>query len=126
VIFSQVQTLVGRSRPNNRSFGGKKYSFILFLLRPSIPGASSINPAGASSSKPMPPLLPSHSHPTILLGSGVTMTKVGVAKANIVNVGRAAASGAAESTAAVSGNNKRKRSYVPKQRTAQVSVLDPE
>jgi hypothetical protein len=60
------------------------------------------------------------------------MTKVGVPKANIVNVGRAAAAGAGgamESTAAVSGtaaSNKRKRVYVPKQRAGQVSVVDPE
>jgi hypothetical protein len=86
----------------------------------------------SSSGKPMPPLLPTSSHPTILLGSGVTMTKVGVAKANIVNVGRAAAAGAGgamESTAAGSGtasNNKRKRAYVPKQRAGQVSVVDTE
>jgi hypothetical protein len=85
----------------------------------------------SSSGKPMPPLLPTSSHPTILLGSGVTMTKVGVPKANIVNVGRAAAAGAGgamESTAAVSGtaSNKRKRVYVPKQRAGQVSVVDPE
>ncbi len=86
----------------------------------------------SSSGKPMPPLLPTSSHPTILLGSGVTMTKVGVPKANIVNVGRAAAAGAGgamESTAAISGtaaSNKRKRVYVPKQRAGQVSVVDPE
>jgi hypothetical protein len=84
--------------------------------------------SSSSSGKPMPPLLPTSSHPTILLGSGVTMTKVGVPKANIVNVGRAAAGagGAMESTAAVSGtaSNKRKRVYVPKQRAGQVSVVE--
>jgi hypothetical protein len=84
---------------------------------------------------------------------GLTMAKMGVAKANIVNVGRAAASagqarmgpavsapGSAAAAAAAAGasdtvkegnvapapaggNNKRKRNYVPK-RTAQVPLVE--